>query len=291
MLHPPYQRYERLHVYHLDSVALPEVADPDLIGTWLEDGSPILFFHQPKEELIARLCREHGCRVIYQAELDYRDWEAGQDIAPFSLAGLTVAPVWAGEQADIRLDPSVIFGSGFHPSTRLCLETLGKYCRTPELDLRTMLDLGTGTGLLAIAAARLGLTRITGVDHNPLACEVARRNVALNQCREAITVREMDLRREEPDTGVDLVVANLYHHLLTELFSRPSFWRARLYLVAGFIPSMEEGLLAALPAQRVRLLERRRTERWCLWVLAPKSPPGGAGGPTISAERCDRLKN
>ncbi len=281
MLRPPYQRYERLHVYHLDSVALPEVADPDLIGIWLEDGSPILFFHKAKEALIARLCHEHGCRVIYQAELDYSDWEAGQDIAPFSVAGLTVAPVWSEDQADIRLDPGVIFGTGFHPSTRLCLETLGKYCRTPELKLQSMLDLGTGTGLLAITAARLGLSSITGVDHNPLACVVARQNVALNRCQDAIMIKEMDLRREEPDTGVDLVVANLYHHLLAELFTRPSFWRARLYLVAGFIPSMEEELLAALPAHRVNLLERRRSERWCLWVLAPKTTTGEHGKSTV----------
>ena len=273
MLRPPYQRYERLHVYHLDVVLLPELDDPDLIGIWLEDGAPILFFHQAKEELIARLCLEHGCRLIYQAEVDYRDWEAGHEIAPFSVAGLSVAPVWSAEKADIRLDPSVIFGSGFHPSTRLCLETLVKYCRTPELPLRSMLDLGTGTGLLAIAAAQLGLSRITGLDHNPLACEVARMNVTLNRCEEKITVREIDLRREEPDTEVDLVVANLYHQLLAELFSRPSFWRARLYLVAGFVPTMEEELLAALPAHRVRLLERRRSENWCLWVLAPKPAP------------------
>jgi ribosomal protein L11 methyltransferase len=277
MLHPPYRRYERLHVYHLDSVILPAVSDPDLIGIWLEDGSPILFFHQPKEELISELCRAHGCALIYQAELDYGDWEAGQDIGPFSLAGLTVAPVWDEVPADIRLDPSVVFGTGFHPSTRLCLETLGKYCRTPELKLETMLDLGCGTGLLAIAAARLGLTRITGVDHNPLACAVARRNVELNHCQKEVSIKELDLRREEPDTGVDLVVANLYHHLLAELFARPSFWRARLYLVAGFIPSMEEELLSALPADRVRLLERRRSERWCLWVLAPISEAVEAG--------------
>jgi ribosomal protein L11 methyltransferase len=269
MLRPPHERYQRLHVYHLDSVDLPRVDDPDLIGIWLEDGSPILFFHRDKDELIARLCNERGCRLIYQAELDYADWEAGQDITPFTVAGLTVAPVWDEAPADIRLDPSVIFGTGFHPSTRLCLETLDKYCRAPEFGLRSMLDLGTGTGLLSIAAARLGLTSITGIDHNPLACEVARRNVDLNRYREKISILEMDLRREEPDTGVDLVVANLYHHLLAELFSRPSFWRARLYLVAGFIPSMEEELLAALPTQRVRLLERRRAEHWCLWVLAP----------------------
>lgn len=269
MLRPPYQRYQRLYVYHLDSVVLPSIEDPDLIGIWLEDGSPILFFHQAKDEFIARLCADHKGKVIYQADLDYSDWEAGQDITPFSLGGLSVAPVWAEEEVDIRLDPSVIFGTGFHPSTRLCLETLSKYCRTPELAIDSMLDLGTGTGLLAIAAAKLGVPKITALDHNPLACEVARRNVALNGCADRITVREGDLRLKEPDTAVDLVVANLYHNLLAELFARPGFWRGKLYLVSGFIPAMEEELLAALPTGKIRMLERRRSERWCLWVLAP----------------------
>lgn len=267
MLRAPYQRYDRLYVYHLDTVVLPTLDDPDLIGIWLEDGSPILFFHQAKDELIASLCRAHHCQVIYQADLDYADWESGQDIGAFSLGGVTVAPVWEEGPADIRLDPSVIFGTGFHPSTRLCLETLGKYCRTPELTINSLLDLGTGTGLLAIAAAKLGVPQITALDHNPLACEVARKNVALNACDGQVTVRNSDLRREEPDTKVDLVVANLYPTLLAELFARPSFWQGKLYLISGFIPAMEEELLAALPLGQLRMLERQRSERWCLWVL------------------------
>ena len=267
MLRPPYQRYHRLYVYHLDAVDLPPIDDPDLIGVWLEDGNPILFFHRAKDELIAALCKRSDGKVIYQADLDYADWEAGQDIAPFSLGGLTVAPVWDQGPADIRLDPSVIFGTGFHPSTRLCLKTLAKYCRNPELPVRSVLDLGCGTALLAIAAARLGATSVTALDHNPLACQVARHNVTLNGCERQVTVKQHDLRQSDPDTDVDLVVANLYHNLLADLFERPTFWRGKYYLVAGFIPSMEEELMAALPTGRVRMLERLRAERWCLWVL------------------------
>ena len=73
-----------------------------------------------------------------------------------------------------------------------------------------MIDLGTGTGLLAIAAAKLGVKQVTAIDNNPMACEVARRNVALNNCGDRVTVKLHDLLKGIPDLEkYDLVVANL----------------------------------------------------------------------------------
>lgn len=267
MLRPPYTRYQRLYTYHLSQPAPQAFDDPDLIGVWPEDETTILFFHRPKERLIRSLCEQYGCTIIYEADLDYVDWEAGREIGRFTVGGLSVASVWEAE-ADILLDPSVIFGSGFHPSTRLCLEGLLKYTATPELAFNSALDLGCGTGLLAIAAAKTGIGRIVACDHNPLACEVARANAARNGVADAIEVRQADLRANCPHTdGVDLVMANLYKALMLDLFAKPEFWRAKLYLLSGFIPAMEEELLAALPASGFKLLERRRSERWCFWAL------------------------
>jgi ribosomal protein L11 methyltransferase len=183
------------------------------------------------------------------------------------VGGLTVAPVWENTTANIRLDPSVIFGSGFHPSTRLCLEGLLKYAASPEITINTALDLGCGTGLLAIAAAKQGVGRITACDNNRLACQVARANCRLNGVEDRVTVLETDLRRQCPDTRVDLVMANLYKGLMLELFENPDFWQAKLYLLSGFISGMEEDLLAALPQSGITLLERRRSDRWCSWAL------------------------
>lgn len=274
MLRPPHTTYRHLYTYHLDLAGLPTVIDQDLIGAWVEDGTTILFFHRPKEKLVNKLCADNGAKLIYEADLDYADWEAGREIGPFTVGGLRVAPVWEKGQADIRIDPSVIFGSGFHPSTRLCLETVCKYAASPEISLNTSLDLGCGTGLLAIAAAKLGIGRISACDHNPLACEVAKANCLLNEVDKAVTVGKVDLTRQCPDTAVDLVMANLYKGLMLELFSRPSFWRAKLYLLSGFIPGMEEELLAALPAKGITLLERNRSENWCGWVLLNHQTPG-----------------
>ncbi|MFH1214890.1 MAG: 50S ribosomal protein L11 methyltransferase [Pseudomonadota bacterium] len=275
MLRPPYQSYDRLHVYHLDGNDITQIEDPDLIGIWTEDDTAVLFFHQPKDLLVADLCLRYKNNLIYQAELDYRDWEAGQQITTFSVAGVTVAPVW--EQCDdaIRLDPSVIFGSGFHPTTRLCMKTLLSYLRSPELKIDRVLDLGSGTGLLGITAALHGAKQVTAIDNNTLACEVARSNCRLNKVEHLVTVQQLDLRRNIPEThGYNLVIANLYRGLLEQLFNTTAFWQADLYILSGFIQGMEGELLRDIPVDKVRFLDRLRSENWCIWVLANRKITG-----------------
>lgn len=276
MLREPYTCYDQLHVYSLDNHPLPVFDDPDLIGVWMEDGCPILFFHRPKDDLVADLCRKTGARLVYQADLNYRDWEAGVEITSFATRWLTVRPVWEqspvikGDSREIVLDPSVIFGSGFHATTRLCLETLESLLLESGDRIRSVLDLGTGTGLLAIAAARLGVERVAAVDNNPFAVNVARRNVSLNDCAQQIDVFSHDIRSGLPAMDYDLVISNLYKGLLLQLFENPDFWQPRYHLVSGFIPGMEPDLLAALPIETVQMIRRTDREQWRLWLLRKK---------------------
>ncbi|RUM38746.1 MAG: hypothetical protein DSY57_02105 [Desulfobulbus sp.] len=280
MLRKPHTRYHHLYVYYLDSKDVEIEDDPDLIGIWIEDDCAILFFHQPRDAFIDDLCRRRGIKVLYQADLDYRDWEAGVDITSFATRSLFVSPVWEGESGEangrrtIILDPSVIFGSGFHATTRLCLETLETLVPGPEAGIKTVLDLGTGTGLLAIAAAKLGAERVVAVDNNPLAIAVARRNVEMNGCGHQVTILPHDLDCSLPDMHYDLVITNLYKGLLVRLFERADFWKARFYLVSGFIPGMEGELLAAMPQAGIHLLDRKSREQWRLWVLAARPRRG-----------------
>ncbi|RUM45249.1 MAG: hypothetical protein DSY80_03535, partial [Desulfocapsa sp.] len=237
----------------------------------------ILFFHTEKKELIEDIKQRSNTKILYEAQLNYQDWEAGLDITTFTVPPLVVAPLWEMEQLRlqegeiaIHLDPSVIFGSGFHPTTRLCLQLLSDIITSDSTAVQSMVDLGTGTGLLSIGAAKLGVPQIRSYDNNPFACAVAERNVQLNNCTKQIQVHEADLRTQLPDTNVDLVVANLYKGLLLEFFNNPDFWNAEYYLISGFVPSMEEELLAALPMDTLKLLERRKSETWRLWLLAKK---------------------
>ncbi len=284
MLRAPYTHYDRLHVYYLDRRDFPQVQDPDLIGTWIEDDTAILFFHKAKEELISTLCRQSGATIVYQADLGYKDWEAGVKITSFATKTLYIRPVWeppveieAGT-SEILLDPSVIFGSGFHATTRLCLETLELIILESGMKINSVLDLGTGTGLLAIAAAKLGVNRVVAMDNNPLAIAVVRQNVSMNSCGELVDVQQFDLMGSLPEMGYDLVITNLYKGLLIRLFDDAGFWQNGLYLVSGFIPGMEPDLLAALPADKIQMLHRANTEQWRLWLLQYGSGSGQREG-------------
>ncbi len=277
MLKYPYTKYDQLYVYNFDRTDLGEISDPDLIGTWIEDETAILFFHKEKSELIETIRKRCDATILYEANLNYQDWEAGLDITTFSVPPLTIAPLWEVEQLQqnvgeiaIHLDPSVIFGSGFHPTTRLCLQVITDMITSDSKAIQSMVDLGTGTGLLSIGAAKLGIKDIRCYDNNPFACEVATRNVAINNCEKQIQVMEADLRADLPDTNVDLLVANLYKGLLLDFFHNPDFWKAKYYIISGFVPSMEEELLAALPMDELKLLERRKSDTWRLWLLARK---------------------
>ncbi len=266
MLKSPYTRYSRIYTYHIDTTGLPLIDDPDLIGIWEEDGKTILIFHSSKDIPVKELCRQNSCNLFYQADLDYNDWEMGREVVPFTVGPLTVAPIWDSEHADIKIDPSVVFGNGFHPSTRLCLEALVRHHKKLPQGF-SGLDLGCGTGLLGIGAAKLGASSITAVDHNALACKVAKQNAAYNKVENTVHVKQFDLRNELPATGVDVIMANLHHELLAALFREPQFWQAGLYILSGFMPGSEELLLASLPSSPPQFLERRGLDKWRVWVL------------------------
>ncbi len=109
----------------------------------------------------------------------------------------------------IVIDPSTGFGTGHHASTRLCLELL----QTLELRRRRAIDVGTGSGVLAIAAWKLGAAQVIAIDNDPDALANARENVARNGGTGAVTITEVDLSNVTLDSA-DLVIANLTGALL-----------------------------------------------------------------------------
>ncbi len=124
---------------------------------------------------------------------------------------LRVVPPWlSGETGRIELviNPGLSFGTGNHFTTRFCLEQLDRF--VPQSGAKTMLDIGTGSGVLAIAAVKLGVDSALGVDFDPICVECSAENAAANDVADKTAFRQHDITDGWPDEKYDIVCANIY---------------------------------------------------------------------------------
>ena len=151
-------------------------------------------------------------RVIDDA-VWHEAWKA--HARPVRIGRLLILPTWwpdAGRRGDavVRLDPGMAFGSGEHATTQLCLRAVERYVRPGG----TVVDVGTGSGILAMAAARIGARRVVAVDSDPVAVNVARVNVRANGLTRRVAVRLAGGLRDVR-VRADFIVANLTAQTLT----------------------------------------------------------------------------
>ena len=185
-------------------------------------------------------------------------------------------PLGSGPVEEIVVDPGQAFGTGAHATTRLCLELLLELAVHERPD-GPLLDVGTGSGVLAIAAARLGFAPVLALDHERESVEAARENAIVNGTE--IEVRRFDLRSEalpwpggqRAPAGQTVVMANLLLPLLLEL-SR-TMDRAPAHLIAsGLLRAQVDEVVDAFGA-RLGLRERTRSEsgEWAATWLVVRS--------------------
>jgi len=178
---------------------------------------------------------------------------------------LIVQPTWmrrpaGGRTRVVRLNPGLAFGSGEHESTQLCLRAIARHVQPGA----TVVDLGTGSGILAIAAAKLGATHVLAIDNDPVAVAVARANVRTNRVGRAVRVR-----RDEGLSAVrlraDVLVANLTADTLAPVIpeARRCLAAAGRFVVSGFttprLPDVRRLLEAA--GYAVAAVDRQRAWR------------------------------
>jgi ribosomal protein L11 methyltransferase len=193
---------------------------------------------------------------------------------------LHVRPPWEAPSdregaEEIVIDPGQAFGTGAHATTRLCLELLLEL-RALEDRQGPLLDVGTGSGVLAIAAARLGFAPVLGLDHERESVAAASENARVNGV--AIEVRRFDLRAQalpwlgqaDGPAGSLVVVANLLLPLLLDLAHGMS--RAPAHLLAGGLLKEQVDEVTGAFGERLGMRERERRERgeWAVvWLVIP----------------------
>jgi ribosomal protein L11 methyltransferase len=178
------------------------------------------------------------------------DWEERwrEFHRPVQVGNVWIGPPWEPPPSDataVVIDPGRAFGTGGHATTRLCLELLG------DLEPASLLDAGCGSGVIAIAAARLGFGPVIAVDHDEAAVEAARRNAEANGV--ALDVRLADLLPDDVLSPSEIVVANVSERFAREL--RPDPGTASV-ITSGYLESERPQLAGFAPG------DRRVAEGW-----------------------------
>jgi ribosomal protein L11 methyltransferase len=186
---------------------------------------------------------------------------------------LLILPPWAnvpvGERVQLIIDPGMAFGTGTHPTTRLCLEALEHW--TPAGG--TLIDVGCGSGVLALAALKLGAARAYGVDTDPDAIAAAEKNAEINGLSERMilglgsvdTVRGGNL----PIRNAPLVVANILASVIVRLLDQglvDLMDKGGVLILSGILDEQEAQVRLAIEAQKLRVIERRSSKDWLAFV-------------------------
>jgi ribosomal protein L11 methyltransferase len=179
---------------------------------------------------------------------------------------VVVRPPWQeyepeGDDIVVELDPGMAFGTGTHPSTRLCLLGLEEEIEPGD----RVFDIGTGSGILAIAAAKLGASQIDAVDIEPIAVRSTRENADRNGVGARIRVAEGGAGPDQPFTGTyNLVIANIIARVLIEIAGgvTSSVNEGGTLILAGIIESREPAVREAYEQLGLSFVRRAQIEDW-----------------------------
>ncbi len=188
--------------------------------------------------------------------------------------GLVIKPPWEsytptrGERI-IEIDPGMAFGTGSHPTTQICLRFLEETISSFP-GCASILDVGTGSGILAIAARILGGKRIVALDIDPLAIENARKNASANDVKRGIDFRNVSPQKLRGQ--FDMILANLLPQELLPLSPvlprRLQEWG--VLIVSGFLTRQEREIAFAFDAAGMKMAGSRRIKGWAGFVMKKK---------------------
>lgn len=223
-------------------------------------------------QILARLKAQdpdgkYGRLELEMKDVDEEDWSNAwkKYYHPVQVGEhLVVCPSWEAydRQPDdvvLTLNPGMAFGTGTHDTTRLCMELLEKYI-TPQ---DTVLDVGCGSGILAITAALLGTNKIIGCDIDEVAVKVAGENAALNGVQDRIAFHQGDLT-SQVEGSFQIICANIVADVIIRLSEDAGRYLAKdgIFITSGIIDTREQDVLNALEQNGFQVIERRTSGGW-----------------------------
>ena len=257
--------YNDLHIYLIKGL-VPREEESSLgssfLGNWVEEDTCFLFFRAPSEAMVAELLKRHSdLKFLENYHFSYEEWQ-GAFSEPLKIDRFLIVPPWvnavqAPGETKILLDPGLVFGTGLHASTRDCLKALSYvHSRSP---IEKVIDLGTGTGVLALASALLGAQQVLAVDLNPLCVKTARKNVQWNHLESRIEVKE-GKAEDFADLKADLVLANIHWDVLKALLTKDGFRKNPWIVLSGLMRSHARDLETDLTRYGLQIVKNWEDE-------------------------------
>lgn len=184
---------------------------------------------------------------------------------------IVIKPIWEDYSPTegeiiVELDPGMAFGTGTHETTSMCIELLNKYLKSGDI----VFDIGTGSGILAITASKLGASNVTGVDLDEVAVKMANENVLSNNLRN-VNILHGDLTNVL--TGkANIVVANIIAEVIMGLTEtvKPFIEKDGIFIASGIITERREDVLDAMNRAGHRIIEIKEKGEWVAIVTALK---------------------
>jgi len=242
-------------------------------GITEEDGCLTAYFPEDAnpEEISQALSGFDGVSVAY-SPVGEQDWYSSwkENITPFHAAGFLICPPWRLEGCSpgegeklLVLDPGNAFGTGDHVTTMSVLEMLREWTASVQgLSGKRFLDLGTGTGILSIAAYLYGIRDITAVDIEQPAIETAAGNFALNGLTDKVTLIKGSIG--DAGSGFDLIAANIFQEALVELM--PDTVRALnpggSLIVSGLLAGQEGPVISSAEKAGLKAVSVNTSKGW-----------------------------
>ncbi len=190
---------------------------------------------------------------------------------------LLIKPAWANAEIGsddivIEMDPGMAFGTGTHPTTQLCLQACEWFAKPGTC----MVDLGTGSGILAIAAAKLGCYRVLALDTDEMAVQVAQENVERNGVSDRVIVLHGSLDSLRTTARhFDFAMANLTAKIILELAPQGLqhvIWPYGKFIFSGIIDEQAAEVIAALNSIDLHLLGQRQMGDWVMLITQRQEP-------------------
>ena len=253
-------------------ITLEEGADDVTLGAYFDERDELREIQNEIERGFDRAGLREQLMALSVASVPDQDWmqKWKEGFEPIEVGDrLLIAPSWklpscSGGRIVVEIDPGMAFGTGTHETTRLCLELIERHWRGGLL-----LDVGTGTGILAIAAALLQPgARAVAIDVDPIAVEVASENAAVNKVSETMTVGG-DRIQTYIGGEFDVVVANLTAEVIVDLMPQLAgcLRRRGLMILSGILNDLREGVEMSAHQDGCEIVERRQAGDWSALVL------------------------